>query len=204
MAEGLLSLGLMAMWGLVHSLLAARRVKQVLEPKLGRGYRLFYNLAAGVTLLPVLALTAWRPGEVLYQVPSPWRWGMMALQLWAVLAAAVTLLQTDIWRFLGLRQLLQPQPLAPNRLTVNGFYRWVRHPLYFFSLVLLWFSPLMTVNLLILYLAFSLYFYIGAIFEERKLVGQFGPAYQAYQQRTPMLIPWKMTKIIPEMRGMGD
>ncbi len=192
MIDALLILGGMLVWGLWHSLLAARRVKRVLEAHLGRGYRLFYNLVAGVTLLPVLALVAWRPGEVLYQVPAPWRWGMVVIQLLAVLAAAVTLLQTDVLRFLGIRQLLQAEPLGPNRLTIRGFYKWVRHPLYFFSLIFLWFSPIMTLNLCILYGAFTLYLYIGAIFEERKLVGQFGQAYRAYQQRVPMLIPWRL------------
>ena len=191
MTDALLILGGMLVWGLLHSLLAAQRVKRVLESQLGRGYRLFYNLVAGVTLLPVLALVSWRPGEVLYQVPSPWRWGMVVMQLLAVLAATVTLLQTDVLRFLGIRQFLQAEPLSPNRLTISGFYKWVRHPLYFFSLVFLWFSPIMTLNLFILYGAFTLYFYLGAIFEERKLVRQFGPAYQAYQQNVPMLIPWK-------------
>lgn len=192
MTDALLILGGMLVWGLLHSLLAAQRVKRVLESQLGRGYRLFYNLVAGVTLLPVLALVAWRPGEVLYQVPSPWRWGMVVIQLLAVLAAAITWLQTDVLRFLRIRQLLQAEPLGPNRLTISGFYKWVRHPLYFFSLVFLWFSPIMTLNLFILYGAFTLYFYLGAIFEERKLVGQFGQAYQAYQQRVPMLIPWRL------------
>lgn len=191
MTDALLILGGMLVWGLLHSLLAAWRVKQVLEAHLGRGYRLFYNLVAGVTLLPVLALVAWRPGEVLYQAPAPWRWGMVVIQLLAVLAATVTLLQTDVLRFLGIRQLLQAEPLGPNRLRINGFYKWVRHPLYFFSLVFLWFSPIMTLNLCILYGAFTLYLYIGAIFEERKLVGQFGQVYRAYQQRVPMLIPWR-------------
>jgi protein-S-isoprenylcysteine O-methyltransferase Ste14 len=30
---------------------------------------------------------------------------------------------------------------------------------------------------------------IGAYFEERKLLGEFGEAYQLYQRRTPMFFP---------------
>jgi methanethiol S-methyltransferase len=42
-------------------------------------------------------------------------------------------------------------------------------------------------------LAFNLgltaYLFIGAYFEERKLVREFGEAYRGYQQRTPMFFP---------------
>jgi len=75
------------------------------------------------------------------------------------------------------------------RLVVRGLYRWVRHPLYTAGLVFLWFTPIMAVNLLALYVGFSLYLVIGAYFEERKLLREFGADYAEYQQRTPMLIP---------------
>lgn len=190
MINALFILIAMTLWGLLHSLLASRRLKQVLEPVLGRGYRLFYNLAAGLTFLPVLVLVPWLPDSRLYIVPAPWRWGLVLLQVIALLAAGMTLLQTDAWRFLGLRQLLQTEKLAPNTLSLGGSYKWVRHPLYFFSLVFLWLSPVMSLNQLTFYLGISFYFYIGAIFEERKLVSQFGEAYQHYQEQVPMLIPW--------------
>lgn len=178
-------------YGAFHSLLASPAVKRIVEPKLGRAYRLVYNGVAGITLLPVLALAPLLPDRLLYRVPAPVSWAMAAIQLGAVLAAGFTLLQTDILRFLGIRQLLQSHPLPPNKLHVGGLYRAVRHPLYFFSLVFLWFSPRMSLNQLALYAAFSAYLLWGALLEERKLAAQFGPAYRAYRRRVPMLIPWK-------------
>jgi protein-S-isoprenylcysteine O-methyltransferase Ste14 len=50
----------------------------------------------------------------------------------------------------------------------------------------------MTLNLLTTYILFSFYFYIGSFFEERRLLAEFGAAYQAYQQRVPRLIPWAL------------
>ncbi len=35
----------------------------------------------------------------------------------------------------------------------------------------------------------NVYFFVGSIFEERKLVREFGAAYRAYQQRVPRLLP---------------
>ena len=72
---------------------------------------------------------------------------------------------------------------------VNGLYRFVRHPLYTAGLVIIWLMPVMTCNLLALNIGLTLYVLIGAVYEERKLLKEFGQAYAAYRQRTPMLIP---------------
>jgi protein-S-isoprenylcysteine O-methyltransferase Ste14 len=72
---------------------------------------------------------------------------------------------------------------------INGLYCHVRHPLYSAGLLFIWLSPLMTTSLLALNLGLTLYIIIGSIFEERRLVGQFGQAYVDYQRRVPRLIP---------------
>ena len=188
-----LIIGATILYGAVHSLLASHTLKSKLELKLGRAYRLFFNAFASITLLPLLALVPLLPDRVLYRIPWPISAVMGFIEVIAVLAAIVTLLQTDVLRFLGIRQVLQTDSLSTNTLQLTGMYRWVRHPLYFFSLIFLWFSPIMTLNQLTLYSGFSLYFYFGSILEERKLKSQFGEVYQQYQQQVPMLIPF--TKI---------
>jgi protein-S-isoprenylcysteine O-methyltransferase Ste14 len=52
---------------------------------------------------------------------------------------------------------------------------------------------MMTTNLLITYLLFTLYFYLGSIFEERRLLAEFGDAYQDYQRRVPRFIPTRFS-----------
>jgi protein-S-isoprenylcysteine O-methyltransferase Ste14 len=179
-------------YGVVHSLLASHWLKAHLGPLLGRWYRLFFNVVAGVTLLPVLALPALLPNQRWYSVPTPWAWFLVLLQVTAAAAAGITLLRTGVWRFLGLAQLFQRPKLPPNTLYFKGAYRWVRHPLYFFSLIFLWATPVMTRNQAALYAVFSVYFLIGAKFEERKLAAEYGQLYQDYQKRVPMLLPWKV------------
>ena len=71
----------------------------------------------------------------------------------------------------------------------GGLYRWVRHPLYSAGLVFIWLTSVMTVNLLVLNLGLTIYLVVGAIYEERKLVREFGDLYVDYQKRVPMLIP---------------
>lgn len=74
-------------------------------------------------------------------------------------------------------------------MVVNGLYRWMRHPLYTGGLLLIWLTPVMTVNTLTLIIVLSIYLVVGAVFEEHRLVQEFGEQYTAYQQQVPMLIP---------------
>ena len=46
---------------------------------------------------------------------------------------------------------------------VRGPYRWVRHPLYAFSLVMIWSGPVFTVDRLLHNALFSIWIVIGAI-----------------------------------------
>jgi protein-S-isoprenylcysteine O-methyltransferase Ste14 len=180
-------------YGLVHSILASTEVKQWLSQWLGqavqRGYRLAYNLFAVASLLPVLALAVLLPDTKLYAIPMPWRLITLAIQATALVGLLLGVRQTGAWSFLGIEQVLKVGDPPPPRLVVDGFYRWVRHPLYTFGLVFIWLTPLMTRNLLVLYLGLSAYLVIGAWFEERKLLHEFGEEYARYRSRTPMLVP---------------
>lgn len=188
-------------WGVVHSWLASRQAKALARRWFGeaaeRGYRLAYNLFAGITLLPVLTLAALLPDSRLYRLPAPWLWAALAVQGLALVALVVGLRQTGAWSFLGIEQLFQPRPSGEAKLVVRGLYRWVRHPLYTAGLAFIWFNPLMTVNLLVLNVGLTIYILIGALFEERKLLREFGEAYAEYQRRTPMLIPGLRGRLKP-------
>lgn len=154
-----------------------------------RIYRLFYNLVAGISLLPVLALPAVLPDQPLYTIPLPWTLLTLTIQGLAALTLLVGLLQTGVWSFIGLEQLLARPNARAEELVVSGLYRWVRHPLYTAGLAFIWLTPVMTWNVLALNLGLSAYLVIGASFEERKLLHEFGEAYRQYQQRTPMFLP---------------
>lgn len=180
-----------ALWGIVHSLLASIRFKNFLRRTFGerfmKSYRLLYNVFAVISILPVMYLMIVLPDKTLYQVPSPWSYLMRAGQVISVLLLFVAVLQTDVLSFVGLRQLIEEE--KKGDLVISGLYRFVRHPLYTFSLGILWLSPSMTVNSFIVYLALTIYILIGIIFEERKLLREFGQEYAAYKSITPMLLP---------------
>jgi protein-S-isoprenylcysteine O-methyltransferase Ste14 len=179
-------------YGLVHSLLASLWAKGRARHWMGTGvdrwYRLAYNLFATVSLLPVLALPALLSDQRLYSIPPPWIYLTLSGQFLAVLALVAGLLQTGVWSFLGLRQLVGSRE-EPSSLNVSGLYRHVRHPLYTAGLALIWLTPVMTFNLFALNLGLTVYLVLGAMLEERKLKREFGEEYTRYQVRTPMLIP---------------
>ena len=188
-----LTLAAVALWGVLHSILAGPRTKQWAHRRIGssadRGYRLSYNVVAVLTLLLVMAFPARYPGLTLYQIPSPLVLITTAVQMLAILVIALTVLKTGAANFLGVRQLFDPEGSGAARLQVTGFYRWIRHPLYTAALIFIWLSPVMTSSTMALYLGFTLYIVIGSRFEERQLAAEFGQPYLDYRQRVPALIP---------------
>jgi protein-S-isoprenylcysteine O-methyltransferase Ste14 len=181
-----------AVYGFAHSLMASIGFKDMLYTMIGkpaeRYYRLFYSIFSVVTLLPVLALAALIPDQTLYTIPKPWAALTSAVQVGAVGLLSYSLLQTGAFQFVGLTQALGLE--NNDSLNTGGLYRIVRHPLYTFGLVVLWLTPSMSRNMLILYVAFTVYIIIGALFEERKLERIFGEDYRKYKSRTPFLIPF--------------
>jgi methanethiol S-methyltransferase len=180
------------MWGLIHSLLASLKAKEVARRWLGdrarRFYHLGYNVLACVSFLPVLFVATLIPDRRLYLVPLPWSGLMVIGELLAIAALVIGFSQTDAWEFLGLRQ--PGDSDKPSKLTTSGFYRHVRHPLYSVGLAFIWLTPLMTANILAINIALTVYIITGAYFEECKLRREVGQDYANYMAVTPMFIPF--------------
>jgi protein-S-isoprenylcysteine O-methyltransferase Ste14 len=180
-----------ALWGMVHSLLASLPVKAVFLRGAGpngmRLYRLGFNFFSVISFLPIIWLWLTLPDRPLYHVPPPWSYMMIAGQGLGMLLLFISVMQTDLLAFVGLRQLLEEN--QRGALVTGGLYRWVRHPIYSASLLVLWLTPSVSLITFVFYLCLSAYFLVGAWFEERKLLREFGQAYAEYRQATPMLIP---------------
>lgn len=200
MSQSLLWISLaMLGFGVVHSLMAGAvprsLIARVTSSRFAGGfYRLFYNIFAGITILPALVLMVLLPDQEVYRVNEMLAWAFNVLRLLGALGLFGALFTTDLLRFVGLRQVMVyfsggelPLPVEPFQ--VSGMYGWVRHPLYFFSLLLLWFTPVMTLNWLVFNTWATLYFVIGSRIEERRLVRLYGDQYLEYQKSVPWLVP---------------
>ncbi len=182
------------LWGTVHSWTASlafkTRMMRVFGEGATRGYRFAYNVFSVISIMPILFMLALLPDRPFYAVPAPWPVVFLALQAVGATLLVVGVLQTDTLSFIGLRQLVQSPETIQSGLVTRGLYRFVRHPLYTAGLVVLWFTPQVSLNQFVVYAIFTLYILVGAYFEERKLLREFGQAYAEYKSRTPMLIPF--------------
>jgi len=179
-------------WGVVHSVMASLEAKDWAQRVLGNGvmrfYRLSYNIFSVISFAPILWLMAVLPDQVLYSIPVPWVYLLVAGQFGALVMLVVGVLQTDTLSFIGLRQLIEGEKRS-SRLVTHGLYRWMRHPLYSAGLLFIWLTPVMSINSLIVIISASIYIIVGALFEERKLEREYGTAYTKYKAITPMLVP---------------
>lgn len=184
-----------SIYGLIHSFLASRMVKNAAEVFMGhpgfRWFRLSYNIFAFISLGPVLALAIVLPDRPIYDITVPWDIPFLLLQLAGACFSLAAALQTGLGTLSGLSQLDHDTvPAEKGKLVTGGLYKYVRHPIYSGAILFLLASPQLSWNSLALKLAFTLYFIIGGMVEEKKLVEDFGDEYRAYRMKTPMLIPW--------------
>ena len=181
----------------LHSALASLTTKRQVAaawPKLMPYYRLTFNLLASLLILPVLRLTYQNPGPMLWRWQGSAAWLANGLALAALLGFLISLRSYDMQEFLGLRQLRQQVRKVEDQehFHLSPFHRHVRHPWYFFGLVLIWTRDMNAATLLSGVLI-TLYFAIGSRMEERKLLAYHGDVYRRYKARVPALIPlpWK-------------
>lgn len=187
-------IGASILWGVVHSFLASHSAKNALRRAFGavafdRLYRFSYNLFSLASFSPLALMLVSFPDTPLYRIPEPWVYVTTIIQGLAAIALIAGVMQTGPFEFAGLSQLVELGERKPEKLVTDGLYAYVRHPLYTAGLVFIWFSDQMTVNRLALFAVFTLYIVIGAYFEERKLLRDFGQVYADYKAKTPMLIP---------------
>lgn len=183
----------MATWGVLHSWIAAlstkRLVRRVFGKEIDRYYRLIFVVIAVLTLIPILAMVAFLPARLLWVIPFPWRTLTLTIQFLALVGILITVFQTDLMAFAGIKQLRDLMAEKENALIIEAPYRIVRHPMYLFSILLFWLIHYVTDLVLAFITASTLYFLIGTISEERKLVEIYGKEYERYQEEVPRIIP---------------
>jgi protein-S-isoprenylcysteine O-methyltransferase Ste14 len=179
-------------WGALHSLLAAIPAKQAARrgfgPVADNLYRIGFNAAAVITLIPVLAILVRNPGPVLIRVPGPWWMFLAAGQLAALVLLGLSFLHSDPPDFLGLRQLGNAKGVA--KLVTTGAYAITRHPMYTTGLLIIWLFPILTTGTLAFNLAVTLYILVGSELEERRLIEAYGDDYRRYKMKFARLIPY--------------
>ena len=182
---------------LQHSGMVRRSFQQRFDAIASAHYRnAVYAIASGAALLLLLLL--WQRTEpVVITIEGPLRWCLYAVLLVSLTGFLWGVRSLGTFDALGIQPILakpENKTVSPMPLTVHGAYRWVRHPLYTSSLLLIWAQPDLTYDRILFNLGWTGWIIIGCILEERDLRARFGEAYAKYQQQVPMLIPWRIPR----------
>jgi len=150
-----------------------------------------YSIVSSIVLLALVLV--WQESEqVIANATGVWWWTTRTLFVLAVGGVIWGALALNGFDSLGLKPIqnrLRPSAPRSSELAVRGPYRWVRHPLYFFVLLMIWSYPDLTLDRALFNVLWTLWIIIGSVFEERDLVAEFGDRYREYQRNVPMLIP---------------
>ena len=155
-----------------------------------------YAISSGVVLLVLIFL--WQPtAPTLVSVGGSGRWIIRAFCLVALYGFVWSVWALGSFDAFGTRPIsanLAGKKLKTQPLTIRGPYKWVRHPLYSCVLILLWCTPDITADRILLITTWTVWVFIGTILEERDLVSVFGAEYREYQRNVPMLIPLRLSR----------
>ena len=193
---------LLSLFCISHSILASNKVKKLFQYRFGNRiayYRIGYNIISVISfiiiyhLLPTINIT-------LYDLPSPYDLIILFFQLLSLIGFIWSTRYFSSGEFIGWSQIKRlrkgnydSNDLDENStLRIEGPYKYSRHPIYFFSIVFLVMRPVMSLSYFIIVVIFVVYFYIGSVFEEKRLVEKFGEAYMKYQKSVPRIIPIKI------------
>jgi protein-S-isoprenylcysteine O-methyltransferase Ste14 len=155
-----------------------------------------FSVVSGFALLTLVIL--WQESMVVFVSAD----GIYRLALRALFFIAITVQVWGIWSLksadlFGTKSLLRyqaaTQPLSS--IVIRGPYRWVRHPLYLTTLLMIWSNPDLTADRLLFNVLFTVWIIAGAVLEERDLVEVYGDDYREYQRSVPMMIPYRKPSV---------
>jgi len=194
---------LFAIFGFVHSYFASLNFKEQLAHSIGEKiglYRIFYNLLSTILLVAVLVVMP-KPDLLIYDLQFPYDIIILILQYASLYGLIYTAFKINGKEFLGISQLKRylkndydvKQLDEKLELRKTGIFGFVRHPIYLFSILFLGLRPYMELFYFVLFLCITTYFFIGAYYEEKKLIKIFGDEYLEYKKNVPGIFPIKFT-----------
>jgi protein-S-isoprenylcysteine O-methyltransferase Ste14 len=176
---------------MLHSILADKTVKNHIRHRIGplfRYYRTFFNLVS-IVLAAILVL--WQ-----INMPTKMIWHPIFLQYifgGMMAVAGITGMGICLKKYFdtsdGFNDLIYEG--GTPVLVTDGLNRFVRHPLYFSTFILIWgiFLCFPVWTLLVVNTVITVYTLIGIRLEEKKLISIFGEGYIRYREKVPMICP---------------
>ena len=199
-AKYLVLSALVAAWCFLHSAMISLSVTQYLKRSLGpafRFYRLFYNIVAVMTLVPVVLFAHSLRTQPMFSWDGYWRMIQVVMLGTAGLLFFLGARHYNARQFLGITQIQEGTAskaiTASGALDTSGVLSVIRHPWYTAAMLLIWAGQL-DVSASLVNTILTAYLFIGTVLEEKKLVREFGEEYRVYQARVSMFLPYKWLK----------
>jgi len=179
---------------LQHSLMLRKGFRKWLSGFILRDYLgASFSIFSGIFLL--ILMLFWQKSTVIQVDLNGVAYFLLrALFFLSIIGFYVTFRSLRPFDPLGIREIvihLKGKAAKDPVFSVRGTYRWVRHPFYFFSLLMIWTQVSLTTDRLLFNGLWTAWIIIGTFLEERDLIAFFGDAYRNYQRNVPMLIPYR-------------
>lgn len=179
---------------LQHSLMLRRGVRTWMSGLISPRYlSAFYSIFSGFFLF--LLMLFWQKSTSVHlECDGALYWLMRMVFVLSMIVSFLTFRALKSFDPLGIQDIsahLKGKTSAGSMFIVKGTYQWIRHPVYFFSLLMIWTPVSLTTDRLLFNGLWTVWIIIGTILEERDLIAAFGDEYRHYQRKVPMLIPYK-------------
>lgn len=189
----LIDIGLIALFGLQHSIMARAKFKKWLSRHIPEAAeRSTFMMATAVVVFALCLL--WEPiPEILWEIEDKTLYNFvlgLGLSGWAMVFYATFLI--NHFDLFGLRQVwlyFKEEEYTQLPFKLNSLYRYVRHPIMTGALIGIWVTPVMTIGHLVFALGMSTYILIGVYHEEKDLISVFGKRYKNYIKSTSKFFP---------------
>lgn len=191
----LINVVLLSLFAIQHSVMArpifkkwfTRLIPEAIE-------RSTYVLLSSLLLFLLFGL--WQPmPDVIWSIESSIgktiMMGIFCLGWIVVLLSTFMINHFDLF---GLRQIYinyKGQEYRHLEFRVVGLYKLCRHPIMLGFIIAFWATPLMTVGHLLFAVTTTAYIFVALQLEERDLITFFGDVYKNYQDKVPMVFPFK-------------
>ena len=193
---------LISVFCISHSILASNKVKKLFKNRFGNLialYRIGYNIISVISFA-IIYISLPRIDITLYNLSNPYDLIILFFRLLSLIGFIWSARYFSLGEFIGWSQIKRFRAGnydsndldESSTLRIEGPYENSRHPVYFFSIMFLVMRPVMTLTYFIIVVIFVVYFYIGSVFEEKRLIEKYGEAYTRYQKFVPRIIPIKI------------
>lgn len=157
----------------------------------------FYGLTSGIVLLSVMIL--WQKSDIIiFKTDGIAYWlirSLFFIPLIGFIWGSIALGSFDVTGIKPLILSITRREEKTQKIVIRGPYLWVRHPLYLFSIILIWLVPVVTLDRFVFNIIWTVWIVLATRLEDKDLHKRFGAQYSQYSSQVPMLIPYKIKRL---------